>query len=146
MLSKADFVRLRQHLRELRPAFKEFCKENDFEFVPRRALGRYPRIRIVREGPIKLYFDLQMDLDDEGNRFEEFSRDVPYSLYCGAILAQYAEQNKGTWFSKDFTCFSGKPFHIVPGILREEMEKYLALLRQFDANFLKEHGKESSFG
>ncbi|HWD41983.1 MAG TPA: hypothetical protein VG944_24295, partial [Fimbriimonas sp.] len=133
MLTKADYVRLRQHLRELRPVFKEFCKEQNFEFVARRALGRYPRMRLVQEGPIKLYFDLWMDLDSDGRRFEGFSRDLPYSLYCGAILAEYAAQNKGTWFSRDFTCFSGKPFHIVPGILREEMEKYLALLGQFDA-------------
>jgi hypothetical protein len=56
---KAHFEALNAHLLELRPIFDEFCDCHGFHYLDQVAVGRYPRIRIERRGPINLYFDLE---------------------------------------------------------------------------------------
>jgi len=40
-----DFVALNEHLKEVQPIFDAFCARHGFVYVPRQAIGRYPRIR-----------------------------------------------------------------------------------------------------
>jgi hypothetical protein len=87
-MNEADFDALNKHLVEVRPVFNDFCARNGFSYAQRTAIGRYPRIRIVKERATSLYFDLWMDLDDAGQRFQKFSRDPPYSLYAGASVIE----------------------------------------------------------
>jgi len=63
-----EFARLREHLSTLNPAFERFCREYGYE-ERTTALGRYPRRYIRRPGEVSLFFDLQMNLDVEGEYF-----------------------------------------------------------------------------
>jgi hypothetical protein len=137
---------LNEHLQEVQPIFDDFCARNGFVYVPRLAIGRYPRIRITRERLTTLYFDLQMELDEKGRRFEKFRRDLPYALYAGASIAENDGSKYGLRFQKSLICFSGKPFDQVGAVLRSEMEKYLPTLESWDAQYLKENGKKVKLG
>lgn len=98
----------------------------------------------MREGSVKLYFDLWMDLDSDGRRFEEFRRDLPYSLYTGVTYDKYQQGlygGDGTRYHKRMTCFSGKPFDGIPAMLLSEMERYLPALETWDERSLKDGGE-----
>jgi hypothetical protein len=149
-MNEADYfaaiAALNEHLREVQPIFDEFCARNGFVYVPRLSIGRYPRIRIVRERQTNIYFDLWMDLDEKGGRFETFRRDLPYSLYAGADIIENDGSKHGIRFQKGITCFSGKPFDQVGAVLQSEMQKQLPTLEQWDAKYLKENGEKVKLG
>jgi len=142
MMNEADFDTLSEHLQEVRPIFDDFCARHGFEYLPRLAIGRYPRIRIARERLTRLYFDLWMDLDENERRFEQFRRDLPYSLYAGASITEEDGSKHGLRYCIDFTCFSGKPFDQVGAVLQSEMEKHLRTMEEWDPQYLKDNGKK----
>lgn len=141
-----DWVALNEHLKEVRPIFDNFCARHGFVYVPRQSIGRYPRIRIARERLINLYFDLQMDLDENGHRFEKFSRDLSYGLCAGADIVEDDGSKYGVRFQKDLICFSWKPFDQVGAVLQSEMEKHLPTLEGWSAQYLKENGEKVQLG
>ena len=141
-MNEADFEALSEHLVEVRPVFDDFCAQNGFSYLPRTAIGRYPRIRIVRERFTSLYFDLWMDFDNAGHRFQKFSRDLPYSLYAGASIIEDGGTQGRVRFQKGIACFSGKPFEQVKVIVWNEMERHLPDLERWNARLLKEVGKK----
>jgi hypothetical protein len=146
MMSEADFVALNEHLQEVRPIFDQFCARHGFVYVNRRSLGRYPRIRIERAGVPKIWFDLWMECDKNGQRFERFRRDLPYELTAGAYLDVQDGSKYGTRFGKCFQCFSGTPFDQVGAVLQGEMEKHLPTLEEWDTQYLKDNGEKVQLG
>lgn len=146
MMNEADFVALRDHLQEVRPIFDDFCAKNGFVYVPRAAIGRYPRIRIERTGATKIWFDLWMEFDKDGHRFEQFRRDLPYELSAGAYIDVQDGSKHGTRFQKAIQCFSSRPFDQVGAVLQSEMEKHLPTLEGWDAQHLKQNGKQVKLG
>jgi hypothetical protein len=142
MMTEADFAALSEHLVEVRPIFDEFCAQSGFVHVAKTAIGRYPRVRIARERLTRLYFDLWMDWNEEGRRFEKFRRNLPYSLYAGASIIDDSGAGCRIRFQKGITCFSGKPFDQVGAVLLSEMQKHLPVVELWDAQHLREKGKE----
>jgi hypothetical protein len=135
-----DWVALNEHLAEVRPIFDTFCTRHSFKYMNRLALGRYPRIRIERTRATNIWFDLWMELDDNGNRIERFRRDRPYELGAGAYVDAQDGSKSGLRFSKVIACFSGLPFDQVGAVLLSELEKHLPTLECWDAQHLKENG------
>jgi len=145
-MNEADFIALNEHLEEVRPIFDVFCTEHRFVYVDSRSLGRYPRIRIERPGAPTIWFDLWMEYGNDGKRFEQFSRDLPYELSAGASLVVQDGSKYGIRFDKCFQCFSGKPFDQVGAVLQRELERHLRTLEQWDAQYLKENGERIQLG
>jgi hypothetical protein len=87
-----------------------------------------------------------MDFDEKGQRFEQFRRDLPYSLYVGASIIEADGSKHGIRFQKDIECFSGKPFDQVRAVLKSEMEKHLPTLEQWDVQHLKNNGNKVKLG
>jgi hypothetical protein len=141
-----DFVALNEHLKEVRPIFDDFCARHGFVYVPRMSIGRYPRIRITRGDAPTIWFDLSMELDKDGHRFEQFRRDLPYELSAGANADVPDGSKHGIRFQKGFQCFSGKPFDQVGAILQSEMEKHLPTLEKWDTQYLKANGEKVKLG
>ncbi len=146
MMNQADFAALSEHLEEVRPIFDDFCAKNGFVYVPRAAIGRYPRIRIEKSGATKIWFDLWMEFDKDGQRFEKFRRDLPYELSAGASVVEQDGSKYGIRFDKCFQCFSGKPFDQVSAVLQSEMEKHLPTLEGWNAQYLKDNGEKVQLG
>jgi hypothetical protein len=149
-MNEADYFAaldaLNEHLQEVRPIFDEFCACNGFVYVDRRSLGRYPRIRIERPGETTIWFDLWMEFDQDGHRFERFRRDLPYELSAGAYVDMQDGSKHGTRFQKAVQCFSGKPFDQIGALLKGEMEKHLQSLEAWDMQYLKDHGEKVRLG
>jgi hypothetical protein len=146
MMNEADFAALNEHLEEVRPIFDAFCARHGFVCVDRKSLGRYPRVRIEKTGATKIWFDLWMECDKDGQRFERFKRDLPYELSAGAYVDVQDGSKYGTRFQKAIQCFSGKPFEQVSAVLQSEMEKHLHTLEQWDVQHLKDNGKKVQLG
>src|SRR5579862_708113 len=139
-MTLADFAALNEHLEEVRPIFDDFCARHVFVYVNRLSLGRYPRIRVERAGETTIWFDLWMEFDKDGQRFERFRRDLPYELAAGAFVDIADGSTHGIRFQKCFQCFSGKPFDEVGSILSTEMERHLPTLEEWDVQYLKVNG------
>ena len=146
MMNLSDFEVLNEHLKDVRPIFDSFCARNGFVYVDRKSLGRYPRIRIERQGPVNTWFELWMELDKDGNRFEHFREDLPYELGAGASFVEDNGTKYGVRYQKCFTCFSGKPFNRVGEVLESEMEKHLRTLEGWNALHLKHYGEKVQLG
>ncbi len=96
MMNESDFATLNEHLEEVRPIFDDFCARHGFVYVNRKSLGRYPRIRIERPGAPTIWFDLWMEFNKDGQRFEQFTRDLPYECVGGlAIESQHSSDLDG---------------------------------------------------
>jgi hypothetical protein len=80
--SLEEFARLREHLLGLNPVIGRFCQEYGYE-EQTTSLGRYPRRCIRREGEVNLFFDLQMNLDEEGDYCQQFDPSLTYSMGAG---------------------------------------------------------------
>jgi hypothetical protein len=140
------FAALNEHLQELLPIFDDFCARNGFVYANKESLGRYPRIRIEKNGATNIYYDLRMGLDREGHRFEQFRHDLPYDLSAGAYLVVQDGSKYGIHFSKYIQCFSGKPFDQMSVVLQSEMQKHLPMLKEWDVQYLKDNGKKVQLG
>lgn len=145
-MNEVDFAALNEHLREVRPIFDDFCTPHGFTYVNPKSLGRYPRIRIERASATKIWFDLWMESDQKGNRFERFRRDLPYELSAGAYVDVQDGSQYGIRFQKALQCFAGKPFDQVGAVLKSEMEMHLRTLEQWDAQYLRDNGKKVQLG
>lgn len=145
-MNESDFIELNEHLQEVRPIFDSFNERNNFVYVDRKALGRYPRIRIERNGSTNIWFDLWMEYDEEGNKFEVFRYDLPYELSAGAYVDVQEASTNGVRFQKCIQCFSGKPFNQIGVDLASEMQKQLCILEEWDVQYLKDKGERIRLG
>ena len=87
-----------------------------------------------------------MEFGKDGQRYEQFSRDLPYELSAGASLAVPDGSKYGIRFDKCFQCFSGKPFDQVGAVLQCELETHLRTLEQWDVQYLKQNGEKMQLG
>jgi hypothetical protein len=140
------FDALNEHLAEVRPVVDEFCASHGFDYVDRRSLGRYPRIRIEKTNVVTMWFDLWMELDREGNRVETFRRELPYELSAGAYIDRPDGSRFGRRFQKSLLCFSGRPFEEVSSTLLREMQKGLLAIDVWDEKYLEDNGQEIQLG
>jgi len=145
-MNETDFISLNEHLQEVRPIFDDFNARNGFVYVDQKSLGRYPRIRIERTGVTKIWFDLWMESDASGHRFQEFKRDLPYELSAGAYVDVQDGSKCGVRFQKCFQCFSGKPFDQIGSALESEMQKHLCTLETWELQYLKDEGEKIQLG
>jgi hypothetical protein len=146
MMNESMFDALNKHLAELQPIFDTFCARHGFQYVDRKALGRYPRVHIIKSGQVTIWFDLWMELDEKGLRHEVFSSDLPYELSAGAyaILTDDAKHRRRV--QKAIQCFQGRPFRDIEKSLEDELERNVRIVQQWDLRFLQEHGKTISLG
>ena len=135
----AMFAAINEPLKELTPIFDAFCKDHSFSYVNRKALGRYPRIRINRSKHYTIWFDLWMECDPDGRRYEKFWREAPFELGAGSTV-DYHQPEFRVRYGKAALCFSHKPFCALAAILREHMDLWLPKIEKWDCAFLKEHG------
>ena len=103
---------LRAHLGTVEPIFDAFCQSNGFTRATPSSIGRYPRIRVLRDGPVQLWIDLFMELDEAGRRFETFDPQLPYELSAGAT-AVVDEAGRTVRYSLITLRFAGRPFREV---------------------------------
>lgn len=83
--SPEAYKRLGLHLTETDAIIGEFCVETGFQ-VQSDGISRYPMRRIILSRSVQWWVELRMDDDEDGNRFDHFFPEIPYSLFAGAWL------------------------------------------------------------
>ena len=132
-----QFAHLREHLSSLNPMFERFCREYGYE-ERTTALGRYPRRRVCRYGEINLYLDLQMDLDEEGEFYQDFNSQLPYTMDAGAWL-DINRMRYGT----GFLCFQKLPFSEVEKLLWNYLLDGHSKMSGWTKDYLLKEGEKS---
>ena len=101
-------------------------------------MGRYPRRRVCRYGEINLYLDLQMDLDEEGEFYQEFNSQIPYSMGAGAwVDVNQVRHGVGFW------CFQKLPFFEVEKKLWDCLVAGHSKMSGWNKDYLLKEGKKS---
>lgn len=132
-----EFEKLRIHLSRLDATFERFCRE--YRFVERTtALGRYPRRYIRRAGEVNLFFDLQMDLDNDGEYFRQFDPSLPYSMGAGGGVDIGQVRH-----SIIFVCFEKQPFSEVEKRLWNNLVDGYNKMSGWTKDYLLKEGKKS---
>lgn len=132
-----EFARLREHLSSLNPTFERFCQQYGYE-EQTTALGRYPRRYIRQSGEVNLFFDLQMDLDDEGEYFQQFNPSLPYSMGSGGWI-DIEQIRHGIIFE----CFRKIPFFDLEKRLWDYLIAGHSKMSGWNKDYLLKEGKKS---
>ena len=135
--SLEEFAGLREHLLGLNPVFERFCQEYGYE-EQTTSLGRYPRRYIQREGEMNLFFDLQMDLDNEGDYFQQFDPSLTYSMGAGGSV-DIEQMRHGIIFE----CFRQMPFFDVEKRLWDYFVAGHSKMSGWNKDYILREGKKS---
>jgi hypothetical protein len=92
------------------------------------------------------WFDLWMEFDQDGRRFERFDRSLPCELSAGAHVVVPDGYPLGTRHQKVVTCFSGVPFERVPSELKGNLERYLPTIEGWDVDQIRREGQRVKLG
>ena len=136
-MDPAQFAELRKHLVQLDEPVCRFCRKHGFsEQTEESSLGRYPRRRLVRYGSINLFIDLQMELRTDGQYYERFSPDIPYSLAAGA----WTDVGATRW-SKSVLGVQGLPFIALMKTIEARLDEAYEIIARWDLGYLKREGR-----
>lgn len=134
-MTPEKFQKLGEHLLEIDPILDNFCQQYNFVKIT-VGLGRYPRKRIGHEREINLYFDIQMEPDEQGHFFTKFFSEIPYSLTTGGWIDinsfRYGKTNR---------CFRQVPFTVLKQNLHSYLQHEYDVISQWTVNTLKQEGK-----
>ena len=135
-----DYIKLSEPLSIFQSTFDAFCKRHGFK-QQKTAIGRYPRIRIVRERECNLYFDLQMDVNDQGKHFEKLTPNTPFSMGAGAWIDLEDKR-----YGHNITCFEAMPFQSVSMELMDHLNNGFTEIRPWTKQRLLQQGKMHQMG
>src|SRR4029077_19804980 len=79
--SEQDYERLGEHLAEIDAPLAAFATAHRY-VISRR--GRYPNRRITQDGRVTRSIEIGMDMDEHGQRFDDFFPEIPYVVWGGA--------------------------------------------------------------
>ena len=78
-----DYERLGEHLTRLDAVIDAFAVAHDYN-VTRR--GLYPNRYLMQRGPLMRGIEISMGDDERGQRFDQFSPEIPYIVWAGAWI------------------------------------------------------------
>ena len=146
-MKSESFNELRKHLARIKPSVQRFCDEHGFKEASISSIGRYPRIRVVRQhGAVQQWLDLSMGLDENGRRFTEFFPDIPYELGAGAFVDLDDGSEFGVRYSVAWTEYEGRSFSEVEKSLYEDLMIALAKVMSLSEDEILRDGQLIKLG
>jgi hypothetical protein len=136
---------LNEHQARVKPIVEAFRVRHGFEWVDRPVPARHPRLRIHRDGKVRLFIDLCIGRDAHGKRVEKFTPDAPYELFGGAHIDAQDERGNGMRIQGGFSWFDKRPFHLVPNTLDADLEGVLEKLEGWNEEYLRSNGEVVRF-
>ena len=140
LTSPEDYIRLGRHLEEINDSFHQFLRESGYSDNT-GALGRYPHRSAVLDERVFRKIDLQMDLDLDGEHFDEFFPEIPYTLWAGAWLDEgdlrYSAERPS---DANFLVFERLPFSRVKVVLLDSLTEAAHRLSRVTETALKKTG------
>lgn len=144
---RKNIEKLREHLDELYSIFDNFCKDFGFKYAAQSSLGRYPRIRVQKkDSEIELWFDLWMQLDEQGKRFKTFNPKLPYELSAGACI-QISDEAKNRYrYCLILSIFKDFPFNELSISLYDQLNDSLKTIERWTVEDIIKEGKKIKLG
>ena len=88
--TEADYERLAEHLREIDRIVEPFSEAHGYTLPKWPLSGRYPNRQMHRQcGMVWRSIQITMDLRPDGERFDEFFPEVPYTVFGAAWVDDF---------------------------------------------------------
>jgi hypothetical protein len=86
------YERLGEHLAQIDAPLAEFSARYGYTLYPKLSGGRYPNRRITQEQKVMRSIHIQMDLTLEGNRYDQFFPEIPYTTWGGTWIDDFTRK------------------------------------------------------
>jgi hypothetical protein len=86
LITQEDYERLGEHLCAIDAPLASFAAAHGYTVYPPLSGGRYPNRRITQEGLIFRSIHVAMADQPDGQRFDHFFPEIPYTLFGGAWI------------------------------------------------------------
>jgi hypothetical protein len=92
-----DYERLGEHLYAIDAPLASFAASHGYTIYPPLSCGRYPNRRITQEGLIFRSIQVAMADQPDGQRFDRFFPEIPYTIFGGAWVDD--QRTRKRWHS-----------------------------------------------
>lgn len=101
------YERLGEHLSKIDASLAKFAATHGYIVYPKLSGGRYPNRRITQEGSVFRSIHITMELAPNGEHFDEFFPEIPYSCWGGTWIDDHTHQKR---WNGPFICIKRIPF------------------------------------
>ena len=108
--SLEDYDRLGEHLTQLDAPLAEFAALHGYTVYPQLSGGRYPNRRITQEGRLLRSIVVSMDFDLNGERYDQFFPEIPYTVWGGTWIDGMDDLEQATRWIGPSVCIEAVPF------------------------------------
>ena len=118
------FEEMSKNLQCLEETFETCLAKQGYERSSRTSEGRYPRRSYFKQNTFKSIIDLTMDLNHEGQRYEEFWSEAPFTLRCGT----FADISGLRYHDPQTLIYRAKPFNLLHNSLEKDLQEAVSFL------------------
>ncbi len=127
-----DYERLGEHLHAIDRPLTDFAAAHGYIVRSLLSGGRYPHRRIAQDGVISRSILIAMADQPDGQRFDRFFPEIPYTIFGGAVIDDHAQHLR--WHSP-FLHTREIPFSSLLSVL----PVYLAQFHDYLSRLTAEH-------
>jgi hypothetical protein len=120
LVTEEDYRRLGEHLSVIDAPLRSFANAQGYTLYPSLSGGRYPNRHMAQEGVVWRSIHIRMATRQDGQRFDEFFPEIPYTVFGGAWIDDQPQRKR--WHSAAFLHTHEVPFTL----LVEQLPFYLA--------------------
>jgi hypothetical protein len=133
LVTEEDYERLGEHLYAIDAPLASFAAAHGYTVYPPPSGGRYPNRRITQEGPIFRSIHIAMAEQPDGQRFDRFFPEIPYTIFGGAWIDDL--ENHKRWHSP-FLNTREIPFSLLVSTLSLYLEHFHDYLARITAEHI----------
>lgn len=129
-----DYDRLGEHLAEIDAPLAAFAAKHGYNVYPRLSGGRYPNRRIMGEGFVSRTIHITMDEMPNGERYNHFFPDIPYTLFGGAWIDDHEKHIR---LSCAGVSMQGVPFTLLIRTLQLHLDHFHGYLSGISEAYIR---------
>jgi hypothetical protein len=132
--SPEDYDRLGEHLVVIDPPLAAFANTHGYTVYPPLSGGRYPNRRITQEAAVRRTLHISMDTMPNGERFDQFFQDIPYTIFGAAWIDDHAHLTR--WHSPNIRV-QGLPFRVLVQTLDRQLMHFHSYLSTITEDYIR---------
>ena len=125
---------LGKHLTVIEADLADFAGKHDYTVYPPLSGGRYPNRRISKIGSVIRSIHISMDDAPNGERFDQFFPDIPYSIFGMAWIDDLDQKKR--WHAPSLG-IEGVPFSALTHALPLHLAHFHGYLSAISADYIK---------
>ena len=131
--SPEDYERLGEHLAEIDSPLATFALGHGYTVYPRLSGGRYPNRRITKEGAVFRSIQISMDNAPNGERFDQFFSEIPYTIFGAAWIDDHSQHTR--WHCPNIR-IEAVPFSVLVRTLELHLDHFHGYLSSITADYI----------